>query len=191
MATRLERSQSFLELDLISQRDVMITHLRNLRLQPHTAVVDRSRVEGRESKAPSLIEAKRIDVVVSGDEPQPRAAEVSRQPLDGLNESGASPEPLLCGVKREDLALVLGHDVGEDAREPSLIFGKQRRMFDRMQEFATPRNAGRFMLFVERKDVGTIHRLLGANSHRGGKRATVESSPPARLAELAPARFPD
>jgi hypothetical protein len=38
---------------------------------------------------------------------------------------------------------------------------------------ATPRNSSRFMLFVERKDVGMICRFLGANVHRG-KRATVE-----------------
>jgi hypothetical protein len=160
------RSQSFLEFDLVAQRNSVLTHLGNLRFKSHAAVIDRPRVDGRESKAASLIEAKRIDVVVGGDEPQARTAEIAGQPLDGLNKRGAHSAPLFCGVKRDDLALLPVDDVCENPGERPMIFGEQRGTFNRMDELAEPRNLGGFMLSVERKDVGMICRLLGANVHR-------------------------
>jgi hypothetical protein len=117
------RSQSLLELDLVPQRDAVAPYWGDFGLQLGSAVVDRAAVQGGQAKAPPLIEAQRVDVVVGSDEPQAGAALLGRQPLNRLDEGGADPTPPLRGVEGEDLALlaVAVQHVGEHAHQAAVL----------------------------------------------------------------------
>ena len=112
---------------------------RDLGLQACAAVVDRTGVQGRQPEAAALVEAQRVDVVVGGDQPHAGAAGVACDAPHRIDERGpGAAEPPL-GVQRQDLARRPVDHVRQDAGEPSVVRGQQRRVCERVLEH--PRRA--------------------------------------------------
>ena len=64
----------------------MIADGRDLRLQGAAGHRDRARPEVAEAKAPTLVEAQGIDVVVGGDQPEPVTSSTLRGVLHGRDQ---------------------------------------------------------------------------------------------------------
>ncbi len=87
-----------------------------------------------QAEAAALVETQRIDVVISGNDPQAGASLPCGQMPDRLDQGGPRPVPLLAGVEGEDLALlpVLPRHVREHAEQPPPGgLGDKRRMIQR------------------------------------------------------------
>jgi hypothetical protein len=161
-------SQLLVEFHLVAQRDVEVAHHGDLRLQPSPTVLHRAGVQGGKAKAPPLVEAQAVQVVVGGDQPQPPTALLGRQPLDRLNQGGAHPPPLLGGVEGEDLALVAIHDVGEHAQQaPILGLGEEGWVVEGVDQLAAAGRAGVVVLGEEGVDGRPVGGVAGSDLHRG------------------------
>lgn len=112
----------------------MVPYLGDLWLHPGPAVIHGSAVERSEPESAALVEAQGVGVVVRRDHPEPVAAGVRRQPLDGLYQRTARPEKGLGSVQGEDLALVVAEHEREHADECAVALRHERRVFQRVLE---------------------------------------------------------
>lgn len=162
-------SQSLLKLQLVPQRDAVATQWGDFGFQPGPAVVDRAAVQNGQAKAPPLVEAQRVDVVIGGDEPQAGTASLRCQPLNRLDEGGADPSQLSGGVEGEDLALLAAavQHVDEHAHQPAvlLVLSDERRVVQGVDERTEAGHPGVVTLGKEGLDGWTVGVLPRADRH--------------------------
>jgi hypothetical protein len=99
----------FLEFELVSQRDPVVAHERDLGLQAGPAVINGTAMHAHQAETATLVKAQRINIVIGGNDPQAPAPVLHRQLLNRLDQRGPCPVPLPGSVKGQDLALLPVH----------------------------------------------------------------------------------
>ncbi len=128
----------------------MVAELRYLGLELRPAPVDRSLVKSDQKEAPALIEAKRFEVVVGGDNHQVSASSAPRDVLHSREQPGTGPEPLGINVQSQDLAPVGIDDVGEKTRDASIVVCHQSRVIKGIEKLAEPSHSPQVVAGDER-----------------------------------------